>query len=101
MLTQDNEPENKYVAKITPESMARESARLLSYARHNEAAALRHARNEEREKWQKIIADKDAEIANKEAELARLNEQLEKKEMLKYIDSNIWEGNLKEMRTMK
>jgi len=53
--------------------------RLRSLARHNEAAALRHARDEEREKWQNVVADKDAEIADKEAEIARLREQLEKK----------------------
>ena len=45
----------------------REKERLSARARSNEAAALRHARALEREKvnaeWQGIIADKDAEIA--------------------------------------
>ena len=72
MLTQNNDTNNKYVAKITPESMARERERLHSLARHNEAAALRHARDEEKKKWQNVVADKDAEIA-------RLREQLKKK----------------------
>jgi flagellar biosynthesis/type III secretory pathway protein FliH len=63
---------------------------LYELARHNEASALRHARTEgeakgraegraegreegrteEREKWRNAVADKDAEIA-------RLREQLE------------------------
>jgi len=91
MLTQDNETVNetnsKYIKKMTPEDLARELARLRSYARHNEAAALRHARDEGRaeiiaeelEKRQKLIAEKEALIAEKDAEIARLREQLEKK----------------------
>ena len=35
--------------KITATPEFREMERMRSYARHNEAAALRHARNEERE----------------------------------------------------
>jgi len=50
----------------------REAERLRSIARHNEAAALRHAREEERQIWQSVIADKDTEIA-------RLRSQLETK----------------------
>jgi predicted transposase/invertase (TIGR01784 family) len=61
--------------QITAESEFREMERLRSIARHNEAAALRHARDEgmakERKKWQSVVADKDAEIA-------RLREQLKK-----------------------
>jgi flagellar biosynthesis/type III secretory pathway protein FliH len=50
-------------------------------ARHNEASALRHARQEgkeegmtkgmeqERGKWQGMVADKDAEIARLHAEI--------------------------------
>jgi len=58
--------------QITAASEFREMERLRSLARHNEAAALRHARTEERELWQNVVAGKDAEIA-------RLREQLEKK----------------------
>jgi len=58
--------------KITATSEFREMERLRSIARHNEAAALRHARDEESKKCQNVVADKDAEIA-------RLREQLEKK----------------------
>jgi predicted transposase/invertase (TIGR01784 family) len=49
--------------QITVTSEFREAERLRSIARHNEAAALRHARQEERKKWQSVVANKDAEIA--------------------------------------
>jgi hypothetical protein len=73
--------------KITAASEFREMERLHSLARHNEAAALRHVRDEGRKeireeeikKRQNVIADKNAEIAGKDAEIARLREQLEKK----------------------
>jgi len=55
--------------QITADSEFREMERLREIARHNEAAALRHARDEERELWKNVVADKDAEIA-------RLREQL-------------------------
>jgi len=61
---------------ITAESEFKEKVRLLEKARHNEASALRHerdqARAEESQKWQGVVANKDAEIA-------RLKAQLEKK----------------------
>ena len=49
----------------------REIERLRSRARHNEASALGHARREEREKWQGVVADKDARIVELEAQLAK------------------------------
>ena len=48
----------------------REMERLRSKARHDEAQALRKARLEEREKWQNVIAEKDALIAEKDALIA-------------------------------
>jgi hypothetical protein len=67
--------------KVSPEF--RELERLRSIARHNEAAALRHARHEERERWQEVITDKDAEIsikdnviADKDALIAQLQKQI-------------------------
>jgi hypothetical protein len=57
---------------------------MLADARHNEAAALYNARCEgrlegrrewqrkESEKWQKVVEKKDAALANKDAEIARL-----------------------------
>jgi len=56
--------------KITVTPEFRELERQRSYARHNEAAARRHAREEEREIWQGVVADKDAEIAGKNAKIA-------------------------------
>ena len=57
-----------------------ELERLRSIARHNEASARRYEREEgkqeERQKWQSVVADKDAEIANKDAEIERLQAKL-------------------------
>jgi len=61
--------------QITADSEFRELERLREMARHNEASALRHARDEgkaeERGKWQSVVADKDAEIARLRAELEK------------------------------
>ena len=62
----------------------KEIERLRSRARHNEASALGHARREgraegekyEREKWQGVVADKEAALADKDAENERLRRQL-------------------------
>jgi predicted transposase/invertase (TIGR01784 family) len=88
---------------ISPEF--KELERLRSLARHNEASALAHARREavaeaeakwqgvvietetkwqgvviETEtKWQGVVADKDAALADKDAEIARLRAQLEQR----------------------
>jgi predicted transposase/invertase (TIGR01784 family) len=63
--------------QITAESEFRELVRLRERTRHDEASALWHAQEEgmkkEREKWQGVVADKDAEIA-------RLREKLRKSE---------------------
>jgi predicted transposase/invertase (TIGR01784 family) len=56
---------------ITASSEFRESERLYEKARHDEAQALHHAREEEREKWQGVVADKDAENARLRAEIKR------------------------------
>ena len=51
-------------AKVsTPERMQLEIERLRAKAQHDEAQALYNARQEERAKWQDVVADKDAEIA--------------------------------------
>jgi predicted transposase/invertase (TIGR01784 family) len=57
----------------------REIERLRSKARHDEAQALYNAQRKEREKWQSVVADKDAKLADKDAEIARLREQLNQK----------------------
>ena len=54
----------------------REIERMRSKARHDEAQALLNATLEERKKWQDVVAGKDAEIADKDAEIARLRELL-------------------------
>ncbi|MCL2722514.1 MAG: hypothetical protein FWD47_14380 [Treponema sp.] len=70
-----NQAINAYY-NITAESEFREKARLWEKARHNEASALRHAREEgeqqANEKWQGVVADKEAEIARLKAELEKL-----------------------------
>jgi predicted transposase/invertase (TIGR01784 family) len=55
---------------VTATDEFREIERLRSLARHNEAAALRHAAQVERQKWQGVVADKDAVIAGKDAAIA-------------------------------
>jgi predicted transposase/invertase (TIGR01784 family) len=76
---------------ITASSEFREKERLYAKARHDEAQALYHAKQEERAIWQEMvkdkdaalaeqtaaIADKDAALADKDAEIARLRAQLE------------------------
>jgi len=57
---------------VTATDEFKELERLRSRARHNEASALGHARREEREKWQGVLAEKDAKIAEL---LARLGEK--------------------------
>jgi len=54
---------------ITATDEFKEMERMRSRARHNEAAALRHATEVEREKWRNIVAQKDAVIAELQAKL--------------------------------
>ena len=60
---------------ITAESEFREKERLWSKARRDEAQALSNAeekgKTEEREKWQSVVAGKDAEIAQLKAQLEK------------------------------
>ena len=52
---------------VSASEQFKEIERLRSLARHNEASALGHAERQgaerEREKWQGVVADNDAEIA--------------------------------------
>jgi hypothetical protein len=75
--------------RVTTTDEFKEIERLRSRARHNEASALGYARRMEREKWQGMVAEKnaefaaalankDAEIADKDSEIARLRAQLER-----------------------
>jgi len=60
---------------MTAESEFKERERLWEKARHNEASALYHAeqKGEKRanEKWQAVVADKEAEIARLKTELEK------------------------------
>jgi len=70
--------------RITATNEFKELERMRSRARHNEASALSHARKEgaeqEREKWQGVVVDKDAAIAEKDATIAELRARLAKGE---------------------
>ena len=57
----------KAYRQVTATNEFKEIERLRSLARHNEAAALHHAAEVEREKWQGVVADKDAALADKDA----------------------------------
>jgi len=59
----------------------REAERMRSKARHDEAQALAYAERKEREKWQVLIADKDAELADKDAELTDKDAELADKDV--------------------
>ena len=55
-----------------------------------------------------VLVKKAMKITHISTKKALINKALEeliksnnRKEMLKYIDSNVWEGSLKEMRTMR
>jgi len=72
---------------ITATDEFKEMERLRSRARHNEAAALRHARTEgaeaEREKWQGVVTEKEAAftaaLSEKDALIAELQAKLEER----------------------
>jgi len=51
-----------------------EIERIRSKARHDEAQALRNAKRKRDEHWRGVVAAKDTVIADKAAEVARLNE---------------------------
>lgn len=57
----------------------KELERMRSRARHNEASALRYAVEVEREKWQNVIEEKDTALAAKDAQIAELLSQLERR----------------------
>ena len=70
--------------KVTASDEFKELERLRSLARHNEASALGHARREARqeairetdEKWQGVVAEKDAIAAEQAALIAELRSRL-------------------------
>ena len=66
---------------ITATDRFREIERMRDKARHDEAQALLHAREtaieETNAKWQSVVTDKDAALAEQAAEIARLRALLE------------------------
>jgi hypothetical protein len=66
--------------EITVSPEFRELERLRADARHNEASALENVQRKEREKWQGVIAEKDAALANKDAALANKDAALADKD---------------------
>jgi septin family protein len=62
----------KAYREITASNELKEIERLRFRASHDEATALEAARQKEREKLQRVLAKKDATIADKDAEIARL-----------------------------
>ena len=67
---------------VSASEQFREIERLRSRARHNEASALGYAERQgaekEREKWQGVVAEKDAALADKDAALADMGAEIAK-----------------------
>jgi hypothetical protein len=66
----------KAYREVTVSDEFRELERLRFKARHNEASALEHATLKEREKWQKVVAEKEAALAEKDAIIEQLRARL-------------------------
>ena len=66
--------------QITSDAEFREIERQRQLASHNEASALktraRQARDEERTKWQGVVADMGTRLADRDAENERLRAQI-------------------------
>ena len=62
---------------VTASPEFKEIERLRSKARHDEAQALYNAERREREKWQVVVAKKDAALADREAALANKDALIE------------------------
>jgi len=66
---------------ITATDEFKEMERMRSRARHNEAAALRHARTQgakaEREKWKNVVSEQATALSEKDALIAELQAKLE------------------------
>ncbi|MDR3209769.1 MAG: Rpn family recombination-promoting nuclease/putative transposase, partial [Oscillospiraceae bacterium] len=58
--------------RVTATDEFRTLERMRSDARHNVASALGNTRREEREKWQGVVADKDAALAEQAKRIAEL-----------------------------
>ncbi|MDR2713505.1 MAG: Rpn family recombination-promoting nuclease/putative transposase [Clostridiales bacterium] len=63
---------------VTTSPEFQELERMRIKASHDEAQALHNARTQEREKWQGVVAEKDAALTEKEEEIIQLRAQLAK-----------------------
>ena len=61
---------------VTATDEFREIERIRSRNRHNEASALGHARREERKIWQSVVEEKEAALADKDAKIEQLLQQI-------------------------
>lgn len=68
------------IYEITRPAEFRELARLREKALHAEASALGHATDVERQKWQGVVAKKDAKIAKKDKKIANMGIKITKKD---------------------
>ena len=63
-------------SQIAADPAFAELARQREIALHNEASALRHARDQERNKWQGVILGMGAEMTRKDAEMTRKDAEI-------------------------
>ena len=70
----------------------REMERMRSKARHDEAQALENAVKRAEEKWGRVIADKDAALANMDTVIANQSAEIERLRKL-LAESNKTKGN--------
>jgi len=66
--------------QVTATDEFKEIERLRSRARHNEASAIGNAQRKEREKWQGIVAENEATIAEQAALIEELRSRLGEKQ---------------------
>jgi trehalose/maltose hydrolase-like predicted phosphorylase len=79
MLAEKNAEIGKAVAiikRLSGDARERRIAEMQEMARRDEASRMNGAVRKEREKWERILADKDAAIAGKDTENAQLRAQL-------------------------
>jgi len=65
---------------VAASAQFRELERLRSKARHDEAQALYDAKQEEREKWQSVVAEKDSVISEKDSVISEKDSVISEKD---------------------
>ena len=92
---------NEFVEKIHATDEFKEMERMRSRARHNEAAALHHSAEVEREKWQGVVTEQATALAEKDAALSEKDVALSEKDaalaeqaaLIAELRKQIHEGN--------